>query len=115
MDQQDWQRILGVAGPAGILGLAFAAARGIIDQVGGWRPWLIGMTSAVVVSSLVGLGLHDSKMSVWAQSAVIGLCAYVSRDILLGLIQLSSMLAASPLEFFRKVRAAIRGDKEGGQ
>ena len=60
---------------------------------------------------MVGLGIHDTEMSATAQFAIIGTCAYVSRDILTGLKQLSGMLADSPLKLFAKIRGILRGDK----
>ena len=112
MNQDDWQNMLKVAGPAGTLGLVGAVLRGVIDQIGGWRVWLVGMTAAGIVSTLVGLGLQAINISVLAQYAIIGTCAYVSRDILTGLTQLSGMLAANPFSFIAKLRSAIKGDKE---
>lgn len=109
----DWGKVLAVAAPAGIIGLAVAVARGVIEQQGGWRVWVVGMTAAVTVSVLVALGLKATDIGPVAQSAVVGTCAYVSRDILTGLQQLSSMLASNPFGFIAKIRAAIRGDKEG--
>lgn len=105
---------MSVAAPAGAIGFAVAVARGVIDQAGGWRLWLSGGAASVLVASLVGLGLHDTEVPVFMQSAIIGLCAYVARDILLGLQQLSRMVAASPLEALRRIRDALRGNgKEG--
>ena len=112
MDQKDWQNLLNVAGPAGAIGLSVAIARGVIDQVGGWRVWLSGGAASVLVAAFVGLGLHDADVPVFMQSAIVGLCAYVARDILMGLQQLSGMVAASPLEALRKIRDLLRG-KEG--
>lgn len=113
MNQDDWHKLMNVAAPAGALGFAVAVFRGVIDQCGGWRKWFAGLAASVLVAALVGLGLHDAEVPVYMQYAIVGLCAYVSRDILMALTQLSGMLAASPFDFFRKIRAAIRGDKEG--
>ena len=112
MSSDEWTKVLAVAGPAGIVGLLVAVARGVIEQLGGWRVWFVGMTAAVTVSILVGLGLQATEIGLLAQSAIMGTCAYVSRDILMGLQQLSAMLATNPFGFIAKIRGAIRGDKE---
>lgn len=112
MDQNDWKRILDVAGPAGLIGFAVAVFRGVIDQCGGWRKWFAGLAASVLVAAFVGLGLHDADVPAYMQSAIVGLCAYVARDILMGLQQLSGMMASSPLKFVKNLRDAIRGKQQ---
>lgn len=109
MNQDDWHKLMNVAAPAGALGFAVAVFRGVIDQCGGWRKWFAGLAASVLVAALVGLGLHDAQVPVYMQFAIVGLCAYVARDILMGLTQLSGMLANSPFEFFQRIRDAIKG------
>lgn len=109
MNQDEWQKFLHVAAPAGALGFAVAVARGVIEQCGGWRKWVASLVACLLVSTLVGLGLHDTDMSVYMQFPIVGLCAYVARDILTGLSQLSSMMASSPFEFAGKIRDFLRG------
>lgn len=109
MDQQDWQKLVNVAAPAGAVGLAVAIARGVIDQCGGWKKWIAGLVAAPLVAAWVGLGLHESGTPIYMQFSIVGLCAYVARDILTGLTQLSSMLAQSPFEFATKIRDFLRG------
>lgn len=113
MNQDEWQKALQVAGPAGALGLIVAVMRGVIDQQGGWRVWLSGLTAAMLVSVIVGLGLHDTDIPQYMQIAIVGLCAYVSRDILTGVVQLSGMMASSPFGFLKEIRDFLRG--RGGQ
>lgn len=112
MDQKDWGALYNVAGPAGAIGFAVALFRGVIDQCGGWRRWVASLFASVLVAVFIGLGLHDTGVPVIMQSAVVGLCSYIARDILMGLTQLSGMLATSPLEFLQKVREAIKGRQQ---
>lgn len=109
MNQDDWQRVLNVAGPAGAIGFAVAVFRGVIEQSGGWRKWCAGLAASVLVAGLVGLGLHDTDVPAIMQSAVVGLCAYVARDILMGLTQVSSMVASNPIAALERVRDFLRG------
>jgi len=111
MEQEDWKKLLDIAVPAGTIGILVALARGVIEQHGGWRLWLIGLVAALTVAVLVGLGLQSTEIRTTAQYGIIGVCAYVSRDILEGLKQLSRMLADNPFSFITKIRAALRGDR----
>lgn len=109
MNQDDWQKVFNVAGPAGALGFAVAVFRGVIDQCGGWRKWLAGLAASVLVAALVGLGLRDADMPLYLQFATVGLCAYIARDILMGLTQISGMVASQPFETLAKIRDFLRG------
>lgn len=111
MNQDEWQKFLHVAAPAGALGFAVAVFRGVIEQGGGWRKWIAGLAASVLVATFVGLGLHDTGVPAFLQFPIVGLCAYVARDILMGLTQLSSMMASSPFEFATKIRDFLRGNK----
>lgn len=109
MNQDEWQRFMNVAAPAGALGFAVAVFRGVIEQGGGWRKWIAGLAASVLVATFVGLGLHDTGVPAFLQSAVVALCAYVARDILMGITQVSGMVASSPFETLERIRDFLRG------
>ena len=109
MNQDEWQKFLHVAAPVGALGFAVAVFRGVIDQSGGWRKWVAGLAASVLVATFVGLGLHDTGVPAFLQLAVVALCAYVARDILMGITQVSGMVAVSPFETLARIRDLLRG------
>ena len=112
MNQDEWQKFLHVAAPAGALGFAVAVFRGVIEQGCGWRKWFAGLAASVLVSAFVGLGLHDTETPCFLQYAIVGLCAYVARDILMGLTHISGMVASQPFETLTKIRDFLRGRSE---
>lgn len=109
MNQDDFQKVLNVAAPAGALGFAVAVFRGVIERQGGWRVWLSGLVAAGFVGITVGLGIHASDIPIYAQLAIVIVCSYVSRDILMGLTQISGMVASKPIETLGKIWDFIRG------
>ena len=109
MNQDDWQKLFNVAGPAGAIGFSVAVFRGVINQCGGWRVWLSGLAASILVAVLVDLGMHDYDAPFSVKLAVVGLCAYIARDILIGLTQVSGMIASKPFETLEKVRDFLRG------
>ena len=108
----DWLKVQAVAAPAGALAIIVAIGRGIIEQQGGWQAWLGGMVGAMLVSVPVALGLVSAGVGIYAQTAIVIVCAYVSRDIITGVRLLSTMMASNPFGFVAKFRAMLRGDKE---
>lgn len=109
MNQEEWNKLLGVAAPAGGIGFAVAVFRGVIERQGGWRIWLSGLAAAGIVGMTVGLGIHASDIPIYAQLAVVILCSYVARDILMGLTQVSGMIASKPFETLERIRDFLRG------
>lgn len=109
MNQDEWNKLLGVAAPAGGIGFAVAVFRGVIERQGGWRIWLSGLAAAVVVGITVGLGIHASDAPIYVQFAIVIVCSYVARDILMGLTQISGMVASKPIETLGRILDFIRG------
>lgn len=109
MNQDEWQKFMNVAAPAGGIGFAVAVFRGVIEQQGGWRKWFAGLAAAIVVGIVVGLGLHSTDVPVFMQHSIVIVCSYVARDILMGLTQVSGMVASKPLETIGRIIDFIRG------
>lgn len=108
IDNDEWKKVLGVAGASGAFGIVVAIFRGVIQQKhGGWRNFFRGLLAAVVIAVLVGLGLADTAMGIGKKAAIIGACVYVADDILLGFGSLARMFSSDPLRFLREIRASI--------
>lgn len=108
----DWEKVLAVAAPAGLVGLLVGVISGIVKQrYGTWWHWGRGLLTAVVVAVLVGLGLHDTSLSPTSQAAIIGVCAFIASDLLDGVTQLATLLKTDPIGFLAKVRDAWRGER----
>lgn len=95
---------------AGLGGVLVAIGRMIIHQrYGGWLVWLSAGVGTVLVAVLVGLAIHDTELSTTQQAAVIGVCAYLADDILLGLGALAKLFGSDPLGTLRRIWDAVRG------
>ena len=96
----------------GAIGFIVGVARGVIEERhGGWLGFARGITSAIVVSAIVGLGLADSAFPPTMQACIIGVCAYVSEDIVMGVSKIAAEAGKDPIGVLRAIRDAWRGRK----
>lgn len=115
MQQSDLEKVIAVAVPAGGLGLVTGVVSGVIKQrYGSWQNWVKGLIGAVSVAVLVGLGIHDTSLGITTQAFIIGVCAFVSSDLIESVYQLATVARSDPVGFLQKVRDALRGGG-GGQ
>lgn len=113
MMDDEHNKLLTVAATAGIIGLFAGIARGVVQQRhGGWVPFLRGLMASIAVAVLVGWGLDDAGLSPTKAAAIIGVCAWLADDVLLGLGELAKVFGADPFGFFDRVWKAIRGAKQ---
>jgi hypothetical protein len=106
----DWNKIIPIISSTAVGGAAIGAFRSVIyRKYGGFWQWFALMSATVLVSVLVGLAVADTSLSHSQQAAVIGVCAFLAEDILLGLGALAGMFARDPLSTLRRFWDAIRG------
>lgn len=104
--------LLTVMATGGAIGLAVGTARGLIqERHGGWMGFIRGLTASVTVAVLTGWLLEDLVVAETLKAGIIGLCAYVADDILMGLKNLSTALAQDPRQFLREMVATWRGQR----
>lgn len=110
MGDDEQRRVLTSAAVAGLIGLMAGIARGVIVMKhGGWVPFVRGLIASVLVAVLIGWGIDDTDLSPTKAAAVIGVCAYLADDILVGLAEFARLFGADPLGFATRVWDAIRG------
>ncbi len=108
--EDEHQKMLSAAATAAVIGLFAGVARGVIQQKhGGWVAFLRGLVASVLVAVLIGWSIDDVDLSPTKLAAIIGVCAYLADDVLLGLGELAKIFGADPFGFARRVWAAIRG------
>jgi uncharacterized membrane protein YfcA len=77
-----------------------------------WREFVAGMAGAVLVSGLASLALQSIDLPQTMRIAIAGALAYVSDAILEGLSVIGQMIARNPLDAWRRLLAAIRGQPD---
>ncbi len=112
-NQAELDTLLTTAGAAGGLSLLMAVFRTVLaEKHGGWKPFLRGVVSSVIVGVLVGWGLEGSfaKGLEWT---IIAICAYVADDILAGLMVIAALFRRDPFAFLSRIINSLRakGDK----
>lgn len=108
--KDEWNKLLSLMTAAGLGGLFVGAAKGVIQRrYGGWWQWLSLLFAATLTAILVGLSIHDTGLTETQQAAVIGVCAFLAEDILLGLGALAALFSKDPIGTVRSVWDAIRG------
>ncbi len=112
-NHEELKEALGIATVAGLFGMFIGLARGIIQEKhGGWANFCRGAIASITVAVIAGLGLEGSDLSISKQAAVIGVCAYVADDVLLGLIAVARLFSTDPLGFLREIVSSIRGGRK---
>lgn len=112
-DDKDFRNVITIVGLSGLAGILVGIARGIIkERHGGWPSFIRGVVASIITAILVALAIHDTEMSVTRQAAIIGVCAYVADDLLIGLLSLARLFATDPLGFAKDVWNSIRGGKK---
>lgn len=106
---KDQNQLLTVLYTTGVIGFVVGIARGVIEeQHGGWFGFVRGVLAAMVVSVLVGLGLADSTFPPAMQACIIGVCAYISEDIVLGIRKMAGEIGKDPVGTFKAIADAWR-------
>jgi hypothetical protein len=77
-----------------------------------WREFVAGLAGAVLVSGLASLALQSIDLPQTMRVAIAGALAYVSDAILEGLGVIGQMIARNPLDAWRRLLAAIRGQPD---
>jgi len=109
MKGDDWERLLQTVFLSGGSGVIVGVAKGVVRRYGGIWSWIALLVASALVSVLVGLAIQDSGLSYTQKSAVIGICAYLAEDILLGIGMLAGLFARDPIRTIRLFWDALRG------
>lgn len=110
--REEYERVLHAAAATSVAGLAMGIWRGLIKhRYGGWLQWLATLVGTVFVAVMAGFVVADADLPLGWSFAVVGLCAFLADDILLGVGAIASMFRADPLGLFARVVDAIRGRK----
>jgi len=108
--KEHWEEVVSLVTATAIGGTLVGLFRGIIvRRYGGWLQWTSLLLGSTLVATLTGLAIHDSGLSNSQQAAMIGVCAFLAEDILLGLGTLATLFRNDPLGTIREVWRAIRG------
>ena len=103
-------KILAAASTAGVIGLATGVARGIVQQKhNGWAGFARGLVASVLVAVLMGWALADLELTPTKTAVIVGVCAYLADDGLLGLQEVARLFGADPLGTVQRVWEALRG------
>lgn len=103
-------KLASIATASGAAGVFIATARYTIQhRPGGWVGWLVGGVASSLVAVLVGLALDGSSLSPGQRWALIGVCAYLAEDILIGTLALAALMRGDPLGVLARLLAALRG------
>jgi hypothetical protein len=109
-EKDDWNTLLAYVYVSGILGLFVGIARGIIQQKhGSFGAFFRGVVASVFVAILVSWGITDAGLTVTTKGVIVGVCAFIADDILLGLLSLGALIGKDPLGFLSRLLAAYRG------
>jgi hypothetical protein len=107
---ENGEKIIAVAGTAGAIGLATGIARGIVQsRHDGWASFFRGMIASVTAAVLIGWSLSDFGFTPTTFAAIVGVCAFLADDVLLGLQEVGKLFGADPIGTIQRVWAAIRG------
>lgn len=110
MNKDGYSTLLAYLATGGVLGLFVGIARGIIQQKhGSIGAFFRGVVASIFVAVIVSWGLADTTITNTTQATIIGVCAFIADDILLGLVSLGSLMGRDPLGFFSRLLAAYRG------
>jgi hypothetical protein len=105
-----FDEISDIALSGSIIGLAVGASRAlIIERHGSFKQWFREVLGAILVATLVALGMDGISLTVATKGALIGTSAYVSTDLLTGLNRVARMIANDPIEFALKLVSTLRG------
>lgn len=108
--REEHERVLSAAAAAGAIGLIVGIARGIVQQRhGGWVTFCRGLVASVLVAVLIGWSIEDAGLTPSQLAAIVGVCAYLADDVLMGLGELAKIAGADPFGFVARVWAAVRG------
>lgn len=110
MIDDNTNKVLAAATSAGIIGLVTGIARGVVQQKhNGWTGFFRGLVASVLVAVLMGWTLADLDVSPTKQAVIIGVCAYLADDVLLGLQEVARLFGADPFGTLQRIRQAMRG------
>lgn len=109
MTPDDWQKVAGVAAPAGAAGAIVSVLAGVIQRKRTLVDWLIGSIAGALAATGMALALHDSGWPIAIQGLLIGIAAYNAADVLEAVRQIVLMFRNDPLAFVERVWKAIRG------
>lgn len=110
MIDDNTNKVLAVATSAGIIGLVTGIARGVVQQKhNGWGGFFRGLVASVLVAVLMGWTLADLDVSPTKQAVIIGVCAYLADDVLLGLQEVARLFGADPFGTLQRIWQAVRG------
>lgn len=108
--KEQYNELLTSAGLAGLISVVAAVVRHIIlERHGGWKPLLRGMVASALVAVIVGWGLFAVSLPFPVQMAIVGMCAYLGDDILLGILVIGNMIRNDPTSFITKIVQVVRG------
>lgn len=108
--RDEHEKVLSAAATAGVIGILVGIAKGVIQQKhGGIGSFVRGLTASILVAVLIGWGLADAELSPTMLAAIVGVCAYLADDVILGLGEAGKLFGADPFGFVGRVWAAIRG------
>lgn len=115
MTDPDWEKLYRAVVVPGVIGLIVGAIGGIVqERYGGWKQWVRGLLSAILLAVLVGLWAKSSDLPQLMQWCIIGACAFVASDLLDAIRQLSAMVKTDPFAFVKRLREAFRGGNNNG-
>ena len=108
--QKEYEGALVTAGVTGTLALVIGIFRAVINERhGGPRGLIRGILASIVVAVLVGWALTGFDLQLPVKLAIVGVCAYLADDILLGLVVIGSLFRDDPGSFIFKLFDALRG------
>lgn len=108
---QDLRKLLTLLGVTGMIGFGFGVARGILQsRHDGWFGFIRGILASMVVAVIIGLALASTSLSQTFQAAVIGACAFVADDVIVGFGMVIKLIVSDPMAFFGRFISAWRGN-----
>lgn len=109
-NREEYESLIATASATGGLAFFIGIARVVIHKNhGSTMSFIRGIISSIVVAVLVGWGIKDVGLPLTGQMSIVGVCAYLADDVLLGLLVLGSLFREDPSSFITRLIDAFRG------
>lgn len=110
MSDGEYNKVVEVATFSGAIAFVVTVVKHVIEKnYGSWFNFVATLFAAILVAIIIGWLLDNTTFSIVTKAGIIGVCAFISRDILEVVKKLKENLVADPRGFIKEVFDLIRG------